>query len=48
MFRARAEQVDGSERSRLFEVAAKLMPLFADYQKKTTREIPVLTLTRID
>jgi hypothetical protein len=29
-------------------VAAKLMPLFADYQKKTKREIPVLTLTRID
>ena len=48
MFRARAEQVDGSERSRLFDVAAKLIPLFADYQKKTKREIPVLKLTRID
>ena len=47
-FTARAEQVYGSERSRLFDAAAKLMPLFADYQNKTEREIPVLTLTRID
>ena len=27
---------------------AELLPLFADYQNKTKREIPVLTLTRID
>ena len=47
-FRARAEQVCGSERTRLFDAAAKLLPLFADYQKRTKREIPVLTLTRID
>ena len=47
-FRARAAQVYGSERSRLFEAAAKLLPLFTEYQNKTTREIPVLTLTRID
>jgi deazaflavin-dependent oxidoreductase (nitroreductase family) len=47
-FRARAEQVYGSERTRLFDAAAKLLPSFADYQKKTKREIPVLTLTRID
>ena len=47
-FRARAEQVYGSERARLLDAAAKLLPLFADYQKKTKREIPVLTLTRID
>jgi deazaflavin-dependent oxidoreductase (nitroreductase family) len=47
-FRARAAQVYGSERARLFDAAAKLLPLFADYQKKTKREIPVLTLTRID
>jgi deazaflavin-dependent oxidoreductase (nitroreductase family) len=45
-FRARAAQVSGSERSRLFDAAAKLLPLFADYQNKTKREIPVLT--RID
>jgi deazaflavin-dependent oxidoreductase (nitroreductase family) len=47
-FRARATQVYGSERTRLFDAAAELLPLFIDYQKKTTREIPVLTLTRID
>src|SRR5215472_10212124 len=47
-FRARAEEVFGSERTRLFEAAAKLLPLFSGYQKKTKREIPVLTLTRVD
>jgi hypothetical protein len=47
-FRARAEQVYGSERTRLFNGAAELMPLFAGYQNKTTRDIPVLTLTRIE
>src|SRR5215469_12274133 len=34
-FRARAAQVYGSERNRLFDAAAKLMPLFAGYQNKT-------------
>jgi hypothetical protein len=33
---------------RLFDAAAKLLPLFANYQNKTKRELPVLTLTRID
>jgi hypothetical protein len=47
-FRARPEQVFGSERTRLFDAAAEILPLFSDYQKKTSREIPVLTLTRID
>jgi deazaflavin-dependent oxidoreductase (nitroreductase family) len=47
-FRARAAQVYGSERDRLFDGQAKLMPFFTDYQNKTNRQIPVLTLTRID
>ena len=47
-FPARATQVFDAERERLFADAAKLMPLFADYQNKTNRQIPVLTLTRID
>jgi deazaflavin-dependent oxidoreductase (nitroreductase family) len=47
-FRARATQAHGSERARIFDLLAKDMPLFADYQKKTNREIPVLTLMRID
>jgi hypothetical protein len=36
--------VFGAERTRLFDAAAKLLPLFADYLIKTKREIPVLTL----
>ena len=47
-FKARATQINGAERDRLFAQAAKLMPLFADYQKKTRRRIPLLILTRID
>jgi deazaflavin-dependent oxidoreductase (nitroreductase family) len=47
-YRARAAQVSGAERQRLFDAQAQLMPFFNDYQKKTKREIPVLTLTRID
>jgi deazaflavin-dependent oxidoreductase (nitroreductase family) len=47
-FKARAEQVFGSERTRLFDAAAEILSLFSDYQKKTSRKIPVLTLTRID
>ena len=47
-FRARSEQVFGAERKRLFDATAELLPLLKDYQKKTTREIPILTLTRVD
>jgi deazaflavin-dependent oxidoreductase (nitroreductase family) len=47
-FKATAMQVYGAERTRLFDGQAKLMPFFTDYQNKTKRQIPVLTLTRID
>ena len=47
-FKARATQVHSAERDRLFAAQSKLMPFFADYQNKTKRQIPVLTLTRID
>jgi deazaflavin-dependent oxidoreductase (nitroreductase family) len=47
-FKARATQVYGAERDRLFAAQAKLMPFFTDYQNKTKRQIPLLTLTRID
>ena len=47
-FRARAKQVYGPERDRLFDAQARLMPFFTDYQKKTQRKIPVLTLTRAE
>ena len=47
-FKARATQVYSAERDRLFDAQSKLMPFFTDYQNKTKRQIPVLTLTRID
>jgi deazaflavin-dependent oxidoreductase (nitroreductase family) len=45
-FKARAAQASGAERQRLFDARTRLMPFFNDYQKKTKRQIPVLTLTR--
>jgi hypothetical protein len=47
-FEARAAETSGAERQRLFDAQAQLMPFFNDYQKKTKRQIPVLTLTRMD
>jgi deazaflavin-dependent oxidoreductase (nitroreductase family) len=47
-FKARAAVTSGTERQHLFDAQARLMPFFNDYQKKTQRQIPVLTLTRID
>jgi proline iminopeptidase len=47
-FKARVTQASGAERQRLFDAQAQLMPFFNDYQKKTQRQIPVLTLTRVE
>jgi deazaflavin-dependent oxidoreductase (nitroreductase family) len=47
-FRARATVTSGEERQRLFDNQAKQMPIFAEYQKKTSRQIPVIVLTRLD
>jgi deazaflavin-dependent oxidoreductase (nitroreductase family) len=47
-FRVRAAVTSGEERQRLFNRQVEQMPIFADYQKKTTRQIPVFVLTRID
>jgi deazaflavin-dependent oxidoreductase (nitroreductase family) len=47
-FKARATVTSGKERQRLFEIAARSFPLLADYQKKTTRQIPILVLNRIE
>jgi deazaflavin-dependent oxidoreductase (nitroreductase family) len=47
-FRVRAAVTAGEERQRLFTRQAAQMPIFADYQKKTTRQVPVLVLKRID
>lgn len=47
-FKVRATIPEGEERDRLFNQQAAIMPGFADYQKKTTRQIPVVVLERID
>ena len=36
----------GEDRERLFNRQAELYPQFADYARKTTREIPVVALER--
>jgi len=46
-FQVRAIVTAGAERQRLFDRQAAEMPNFADYQKKTTRQIPVIALERI-
>ena len=47
-FQVRAAVTTGEERQRLFDRQAEKMPIFTEYQKKTTRQIPVLVLTRIN
>ena len=46
-FPARATVTSGEERTRLYDAQAALMPGFADYAQKTTREIPVVVLERL-
>ena len=43
-FRAHARITEGDERRRLYDAQAAVMPNFAEYQKKTQREIPVIVL----
>lgn len=45
-FQARATEVHGTERDRLFNQHAAAMPVFNDYKQKTTRQIPVIVLNR--
>jgi deazaflavin-dependent oxidoreductase (nitroreductase family) len=46
-FQARATPVEEPERERLYSQIAKQMPGFAEYQRKTHRKIPVVSLDRI-
>ena len=46
-FRARAQAASEPERRRLYDQHAAKMPAFAQYEKKTTRKIPVVVLQRI-
>jgi len=46
-FQARASVADGDERQRLFDQQAAEMPFFAEYERTTPRQIPVVVLERI-
>ena len=45
-YEARAEVAQGEERDRLYRQQAALFESFNDYEKRTTRKIPVIILTR--
>jgi deazaflavin-dependent oxidoreductase (nitroreductase family) len=45
--KARARTVSGAERAQLWEKALKFWPPYADYEKKTERQIPVVVLDPI-
>ena len=44
----RAEVMSGEERDRLYAKQAELYPQFAEYEKRTTRTIPVIVLSRTE
>ncbi|MFC6937003.1 nitroreductase family deazaflavin-dependent oxidoreductase [Actinomadura yumaensis] len=46
-FEAMAVPAWGEERDRLFERVVRVAPGYADYQEKTSRVIPVVTLRRV-
>ena len=46
-FQAKATITKDPERQRLFDAQAKVMPTFNEYQKNTTRQIPVIVLERM-
>lgn len=45
-FAATAETLQGDERARAWEQMVALFPQYADYERKTDREIPVVRLRR--
>lgn len=47
-FEVRATEARAEERDRLFNKMVEKMPGFAEYQKKTTRKIPVFILERVN
>ena len=46
-YQARATIVDEPERTRLYQQMEAAMPIFTEYQSKTSRVIPVVVLERI-
>ena len=47
-FRARARVAEGDEYDRLFDAHADRMPAFRDYQRRTTRRLPVIVLEPLE
>jgi deazaflavin-dependent oxidoreductase (nitroreductase family) len=47
-FTAKARVARGEERARLWEIMVGEWPAYADYQKKTEREIPIVILEQIN
>lgn len=47
-YQASASTATGAERERLWRVLTENYPFFAEHQTKTSREIPVVVLTRAD
>ena len=45
-FEANASVAKGAERRRLYDLQASHMPAFKEYEKRTSREIPVVVLER--
>ena len=45
--RVQVDQVDGAERTRAWSQVTSQHPRYADYQRKTDRQIPVLRLTPV-
>jgi deazaflavin-dependent oxidoreductase (nitroreductase family) len=45
-FETTAKILSGDERAKAFKRSAEVFPPYADYQKKTEREIPVIALER--
>jgi hypothetical protein len=46
-FPVRASFPQGEERTRLYDQQAAQMPNFAEYQRNTARQIPVIVLERV-
>ncbi|HYZ93476.1 MAG TPA: nitroreductase family deazaflavin-dependent oxidoreductase [Actinomycetota bacterium] len=46
--KVKAREAVGEERERIWTKQKQLMPGFADYEKKTDRQIPVIVLERAD
>ena len=47
-FKASAGVLDEPERTELYAKMVEIMPVFSEYQSKTTRVIPVIALTRLE